>query len=283
MMGTLSFQITVLKVLAGHPDAWARGGTPWQKRHQRGTPNKATVAKAAALKAASTDPAIMPLQFLLGVMRDPTAPTDLRIQVARAAAPLVHGKLGTASPGDPLGGVGADGGEGFTIDIEEAKALRDIGHRLGALQGRQYGKNGRPLTAAEIAEETELRALIGKRSAALVSPPGYGPQEAMEDSNRLHQLNCKRLSPPSCGGGELKGTDDEEEAFLMARVAAFQHSQEGRDRHRITELEVYRRYRSNDEQAELDRLRVVYPKGPESEFSKAIKLKLEELRQQSLI
>jgi hypothetical protein len=32
-------------------------------------------------------------------------------------------------------------------------------------------------------------------------------------------LNCKRLSPPSCGGGELKGADDEQEALLTARLA----------------------------------------------------------------
>jgi hypothetical protein len=103
----------------------------------------------------------------------------------------------------------------------------------------------------------------------------------MEDSNRLHQLNCKRLSPASCGGGELKGADDEEEAFLTARVAAFRHSQEGRDRHRITELEVYRQYRSSDERAELDQLRILYPKSPESALTKAIQLRLVELRQQS--
>jgi hypothetical protein len=259
-----------------------RGSKPGERRggRQRGTPNKATVAKAAALTAASADPAITPLQFLLGVMRDPKAPTELRIQVARAAAPLVHGKLGTAS-GDSVGRVGAVGSEGFTIDIGEAKALRNSQHRLGALLRKRYGptKDGGPLTAAEIAEESELRALISKRSAALVCPPGYGPQDAMEDSNRLHQLNCKRLSPASCGGGELKGVDDEEEAFLTARVAAFRHSQEGRARYRIMELEVYRRYRTNDEQAELDGLRLAYPKvSSESALTKAIELKLAELQ-----
>jgi hypothetical protein len=82
----------------------------------------------------------MPLQFLLGVMRDPKAPTDLRIQVARAAAPLVHGKLGTVSPGDPLDGVGAVGCEGFTIDIEEAKALRNIQRRLGTCSENGTGR-----------------------------------------------------------------------------------------------------------------------------------------------
>ena len=262
-----------------------RGSKPGERRggRQRGTPNKATVAKTAALKAASADPAVTPLQFLLGVMRDPKSPTDLRIQVARAAAPLVHGKLRT-SPVDTVGRVGAIESEGFTIDIEEAKALRNSQHRLGSLLGKRHelSKNGGPLTAAETAEESELRAMISKKSAALVCPPGYGPQDATEDSNRLHQLNCKRLSPPFCGGGELKGADDEEEAFLMARVAAFRHSQEGRNRHRITELEVYRRYRSNDEQAELDKLRIAYPNAPsESALTKAIELRRAELRQQS--
>jgi hypothetical protein len=204
----------------------------------------------------------------------------LRIRVARAAAPLVHAKPGIASPG-----VGkADAIDGFTIHIEEAKALRDIEHRLAVFLRKRYGpsENGGPLTDAEIVEESELDAVFHKRAAALVSPPGYGASEAMKDRNRLHQLNCKRLSPASCGGGELKGADDEEEAFLTARVAAFRYSQEGRDRQRIAELEVYRRYRSNDEQAELDELRIVYPKVPsESEFTKAIKLRLAELRQQS--
>ena len=61
-------------------------------------------------------------------------------------------------------------------------------------------------------------------------PPGYGPDDAMKDANRLHQLNCKRMSPPSRGGGELKGAEDEEEAFLTARLAAYRHSPEGRGR-----------------------------------------------------
>jgi hypothetical protein len=55
--------------------------------------------------------------------------------------------------------------------------------------------------------------MFHKRAAALECPPGYGESDASKDSERLHQLNCKRLSPPSCGGGELKGADDEEEAL----------------------------------------------------------------------
>ena len=190
-------------------------------------------------------------------MRDPKAPTGLRVQVARAAAPLVHGKPGTASVEDRAGNAGGVGGsDGFTIDLAEAKALRDMEHRLAYFLRKRYGpsENGGPLTAAEIVEESELDALFSKRASALVCPPGYGPGDATDDSNRLHQLSCKRLSPPSRGGGELKGAEDEEEAFLTARVAAFRHSQKGRDWERIIELEVYRVHRSDDEQAELDGL-----------------------------
>jgi hypothetical protein len=190
-------------------------------------------------------------------MRDPKAPTGLRVQVARAAAPLVHGKPGTASVEDRAGKAGGVGGSGgFTVDIAAAKAFRDMEHRLGVFLQKQYApsESGGRLTAAELVEESELKTLYHKRAAEFVCPPGYGPGDATDDSNRLHQLSCKRLSPPSCGGGELKGAEDEEEAFLTARVAAFRHSQKGRDWERITELEVYRVHRSDDEQAELDGL-----------------------------
>ena len=263
-----------------------RGSRPGERRggRKKGTPNKATVAKAAALKAASADPITTPLQFLLGVMRDPKAPTDLRIKVARAAAPLMHAKPGSASPGrgkaSPIRET-----DGFAIDIEEAKALRDIEHRLSVFLRKRYGpsENGGPLTAAETVEESELRAMFSKRVAALVCPEGYGPDDAMKDSNRLHQLNCKRLSPPSCGGGELKGAEDEEEALLTARLSAYRYSPEGRDRERMLELKLkgIAGCLSVDEQNELDQLKVIYPEGPsDSPLAKAIDLRLAELRKQ---
>ena len=104
--------------------------------------------------------------------------------------------------------------------------------------------------------------LITISNMFLVSPPGYGAADAMKDSNRLHQLHCKRLSPPSCGGGELKGADDEEEALLTARLAAYRQSPEGRDRARMLKLMLKGRRLSVDEQDELDRLKADYPEGP---------------------
>jgi hypothetical protein len=264
--------------------AMPRGSKPGERRggRQKGTPNRATTAKVAALNSASADPDATPLSFLLSVMRDASVSTDLRISVAKTAARLVHGKGNTAPVQSRNAAVGSEP-DGFTIGIVEAKALRDLEHRLAVLLRKRYepGEYGGLLTVAEIAEEAELDVMFRKRAAALGCPPDYGPLDAVRDSDRLHQLNCKRLSPPSCGGGELKGADDEEEAFLTARVAAFRHSPEGRDRNRITELEAFRLSRNGDEQAELDRLSIKYPNGPESELTKAIKLRAAELRQRS--
>jgi hypothetical protein len=238
-----------------------RGSKPGERRggRQKGTPNKSTTQKEAALSAASADANITPLQFLLGVMRDPQAPTDLRIRVARAAAPLVHGKRGNAAPGAGKAGAIRET-DGFAIDIEEAKALRNIEHRLAAFLRKRYGpsENGGPLTDAEIVEESELDAMFHRKAAALESPRGYGENDATKDSDRLHQLNCKRLSPPSFGGGELKGADEDEEALLTARLAAYRHSPEGRDRARRHEL-MFKRRLSVDEQDELGRLKAKYP------------------------
>jgi hypothetical protein len=219
---------------------------------------------------------------VLGVMRDPQAPTDLRIRVARAAAPLVHGKRGIAPPGAGKAGAIRET-DGFAIDIEEAKALRDIEHRLAVFLRKRFGpsENGGLPTDAEIVEESKLDAMFHKRAAALECPPGYRDSDAMKDSDRLHQLNCKRLSPPSCGGGELKGADDDEEALLTARLAAYRHSPEGRDRARRHEL-MFKRRLSVDEQDELGRLKAEYPEAPrETPLGKAIALRQAELRQRS--
>src|SRR6266566_2851618 len=75
-----------------------RGSNPGERRggRQRGTLNKMSVLRNAALAAAASDPDISPLDFLLGVMRDPHISADLRIKVALAAAPFVHAKPGNA-------------------------------------------------------------------------------------------------------------------------------------------------------------------------------------------
>ena len=147
----------------------------------------------------------------------------------------------------------------FTIDIEQAKAFRDLEHRFDLFERKRFGPiENRRFTAAEIVEDEELSALITKTADTFVCPPGYRSNDALRDSNRLHQLNCKRMSPR----GVLSNAEDEEDARLRVRVAAFWRSPEGRDRVRMRELGLkrIRRRCSADEEKELDRLESLYPR-----------------------
>jgi hypothetical protein len=76
-----------------------RGSKPGERRggRQRGTPNKKTALRSATLAAAAANPDMAPLDFLLGIMRDPNVSSDLRIRVAQAAAPLHSREAGNCS------------------------------------------------------------------------------------------------------------------------------------------------------------------------------------------
>ena len=63
-----------------------RGSEPGERRggRKKGTPNKATAAREAAITASG----LTPLDYLLTVMRDETADRHTRVDAAKAAAPL---------------------------------------------------------------------------------------------------------------------------------------------------------------------------------------------------
>ena len=69
-----------------------RGSRPGERRggRQRGTPNKKTVLRNAAISAAAAGSNLSPLDLLLGLMREPNLPLELRISVAHEALPYVH-------------------------------------------------------------------------------------------------------------------------------------------------------------------------------------------------
>jgi hypothetical protein len=71
-----------------------RGSKPGERRggRQPGTPNKTTALINTAFTAATSNPALLPLDFFLAVMRDPSIPPDWRFRAAQAAAPYVHPK-----------------------------------------------------------------------------------------------------------------------------------------------------------------------------------------------
>jgi hypothetical protein len=82
--------------MAGH------GSKPGERRggRKKGTPNKATVAKAAAVAASG----VTPLDFMLSVLRDETKELSMRMEASKAAAPYVHARLAQIEHSGPDGG-----------------------------------------------------------------------------------------------------------------------------------------------------------------------------------
>jgi hypothetical protein len=149
-----------------------------------------------------------------------------------------------------------DGASSF-VDAAVVMALRDDYYRLTELIQKAPLPGGREktLSAAETAEESSVRAGIAERARAIGCPEGYGPRQARCDYNQLHALYCEGISPPS---------ESAEEAQLLARVLAFEHSPEGLSRQRILELANWSIAKGlcPAEQDELDRLRKLYPDLP---------------------
>ena len=79
-----------------------RGSLPGERRggRQRGTPNRATAAKAAEIAASG----MTPLDYMISVMRDETATRPERLEAAAKAAPYVHPRLSAieyTAPAEP--------------------------------------------------------------------------------------------------------------------------------------------------------------------------------------
>ena len=241
-----------------------RGSRPGERRggRQRGTPNKKTALRNAAIAAAVSNPNVSPLDFLLSIMRDALLPFELRIKVAQMAAPFVHSKPKTAGSNDPAATAELiDSTNLFTIDPALAKRLRDDDLRLNELDNKELNpkEGGGPLTAADEEERAMLRTRVAETMKAIKF--GYGAIEARKDRHRLEDFFYKRLNLDRTGG-TLTDAEDAEEAQLKARLAAFDQSPEGRGRRRLVEFGRRRDGLSPAEQIELEILRGLYPKLP---------------------
>ena len=127
-----------------------------------------------------------------------------------------------------------------------------------------------------------LEMILATSTSCRFTPSTHAPQNIPVKQGGARRTRTKRPASPSCSGGELKGADNDEEALLTARVAAYRHSPEGRDRARMLKLMFKRRRLSVDEHDELDRLKAKYPEAPrETPLAKAIALRKAELRQRS--
>ena len=58
---------------------------------QKGTPNRATAERQAAIEASG----LTPLDYMLSIMRDEEREASERLEAAKAAAPFVHPRLST--------------------------------------------------------------------------------------------------------------------------------------------------------------------------------------------
>lgn len=85
---------------------------------QKGTPNKASIERAAEIAASGETP----LDYMIRVMRDRSVDHPRRDDMAKAAAPYVHNKLAAVEH------TGKDGGP-----IETASHPRDLARAVLAL------------------------------------------------------------------------------------------------------------------------------------------------------
>ena len=66
-----------------------KGGKRLGAGRKKGVPNRASVAREAAVAASG----LTPLEYMLRTMRDASKPLALRLDMAKAAAPYVHPRL----------------------------------------------------------------------------------------------------------------------------------------------------------------------------------------------
>jgi hypothetical protein len=66
----------------------------------KGTPNRLTAQREAEFKASG----LVPLDYMLAIMRDETAALERRDDMAKAAAPYVHPKLAAVDVNAQLNG-----------------------------------------------------------------------------------------------------------------------------------------------------------------------------------
>jgi hypothetical protein len=203
------------RVVAGIANKKPGGSKPGERRggRQVGTPNKTTAIISAVMDAVangSAGPEISPLQFLLGVYRDPKVDPRLRLDSAKAAAPFVHAK--------PIGAPALDSGP--IIDMlaggDRAQVEKDLA-RLRQLELKDL--LGDVLSATERAELKRLRAwsdtllphLLGLEPAdielrALMADTPWGPTPEQARAHQDPAEERARIKAKLAGPAEVRAT-----------------------------------------------------------------------------
>ena len=152
-----------------------RGSKPGERRggRQRGTPNKKTALRNAAIGAAHLDPNISPRNFMLGLMRNGDLPLADRFAAAQAVLPLVHQKLtsGHATQHSP-------GAYGNDVADHNGKGRANSDARLGRQPKpaitfviRTNGADLSPLDFfLEVMRDPEAPVLLRTKAARIAAP-----------------------------------------------------------------------------------------------------------------
>ena len=122
-----------------------RGSSPGERRggRRKGTPNRATAAKAAEIAASG----MTPLDYMISVMRDETASRPERLEAAAKAAPYVHPRLSAieyTAPAEPeedvdLSELNAEERELLRRLLESVEARRRNGDYGQSISDRRRG------------------------------------------------------------------------------------------------------------------------------------------------
>ena len=115
-----------------------RGSSPGERRggRRKGTPNRATAAKAAEIAASG----MTPLDYMISVMRDETAARPERLEAAAKAAPYVHPRLSAieyTGPAEPEEDVDLS-----ELDQEDRDALRKMLEKHAKRDSDGHGQLG---------------------------------------------------------------------------------------------------------------------------------------------
>jgi hypothetical protein len=167
----------------------SRGSKPGERRggRQPGTPNKKTALVNAAFDAATSNADLSPLDFFLGLMRDPSVSPEWRFKAAQAALPYIHSKPASSPAADPA--AGAEQVEGMS---EEEKRARD----------RMAGLSMRKLCGADLSR-TEAEELERLEKAYPSDPPDDDPflqalsRSLAEDEERIERFRADQKAEMS--------------------------------------------------------------------------------------
>ena len=162
-----------------------RGSRPGERRggRRKGTPNKKTALRNAAINAAAADPNVLPLDFLLALMREQNLPPETRVAAAHGVLPYRHSRVRDAAGnqphparyGAPLSNVNVNEGSGpddrkIEMDKEETEkrvsgpgALEDRG---GCVENKATAASDQSASGQDVSALDFLLGVMRDRDAA---------------------------------------------------------------------------------------------------------------------